>query len=287
MDTIPVRQGHTDTSNSADLGPIIVRRLEELLAGEDMVQPLHRHSFYFILVIEKGSGRHTIDFTSHPIVDGTIFIIRPGQVHELTVTKDSKGFLVQIFDEFYVHTDKLAKQTLKNVSRTNFYRTGDEHVDRIRTFLDTMVREIFEKRPYYEQAIQLTLHLLFIDLLRQQKSASINSGSASTYNQQQLELFQDLIANHFADQKQLSWYARQLHLSVYQLNAVAKATLDKTGSTLINEYILLEAKRYLLATANQINLIAWHLGYEDVSYFIRFFKKHTGYSPEAFRMKFK
>ncbi|WP_293691973.1 hypothetical protein [Spirosoma sp. 48-14] len=84
------------------------------------------------------------------------------QVHELTVAKDSKGFLVQIFDEFYVHTDKLAMQTLKNVSRTNVDQTGEEHVDRICTFLEAIVQEISEKRPYYEQAVQLpfTCYLL-------------------------------------------------------------------------------------------------------------------------------
>jgi YesN/AraC family two-component response regulator len=59
--------------------------------------------------------------------------------------------------------------------------------------------------------------------------------------------------------------------------------MAKTASELINEYIILEAKRYLLATPNQIKEIADQLGYEDVSYFIRFFRKQTGYSPEAFR----
>jgi len=55
----------------------------------------------------------------------------------------------------------------------------------------------------------------------------------------------------------------------------------------ITDHIILEAKRQLLATTSQINQIAGGLGYEDVSYFIRFFKKHTGHSPEAFRQKFK
>jgi AraC-like DNA-binding protein len=83
----------------------------------------------------------------------------------------------------------------------------------------------------------------------------------------------------------VSFYADLLNLSSYQLNAITKATLGKTCSELINEFIILEAKRTLLATSNQVNQIAYHLGYEDVSYFIRFFKKHTGYSPEAFRLK--
>lgn len=74
---------------------------------------------------------------------------------------------------------------------------------------------------------------------------------------------------------------------MYQLNSIAKSMLGKTCSALINAHMILEAKRNLLATANQINQIASHLGYEDVSYFIRFFKKHTGYSPEQFRQNLK
>ena len=66
-----------------------------------------------------------------------------------------------------------------------------------------------------------------------------------------------------------------------------KVTVGKPASKLINDQVLLEAKRYLLATPNQVKDIADHLGYEDISYFIRFFKKHTGFSPEAFRKNFQ
>jgi AraC family transcriptional regulator, transcriptional activator of pobA len=78
-----------------------------------------------------------------------------------------------------------------------------------------------------------------------------------------------------------------MNLSVYQLNAITKATLSKTCSDLITQQIILEAKRCLLATSHQVNQTAYRLGYEDVSYFIRFFKKQTGYSPEAFRHIYK
>lgn len=74
-----------------------------------------------------------------------------------------------------------------------------------------------------------------------------------------------------------------MNLSVYQLNAITKATLGKTSSSIINDYVVLEAKRHLLATSLQVNQVAYQLGYEDVSYFIRFFKKHMGCSPQAFR----
>ena len=85
----------------------------------------------------------------------------------------------------------------------------------------------------------------------------------------------------------MSQYAEMMNLSTYQLNAITRTSLNKTPSELINELIILEAKRNLLATSNQVNQIADELGYEDVSYFIRFFKKHTGHSPEAFRENFR
>jgi AraC family transcriptional regulator, transcriptional activator of pobA len=78
-----------------------------------------------------------------------------------------------------------------------------------------------------------------------------------------------------------------MSLSAYQLNEITKSSIGKTASDLINEHIILEAKRYLLATPNQVKDIADLLGYEDPSYFIRFFKKHTGHSPDAFRQHFK
>ena len=102
-----------------------------------------------------------------------------------------------------------------------------------------------------------------------------------------MEEFIDLLESHLTTLKQVSQYTDLMNLSSYQLNEITKTAVGKTASALIDEYIILEAKRDLLATPNQIKDVADHLGYEDVSYFIRFFKKHTGYSPDAFRRNFK
>ncbi|HRI26073.1 MAG TPA: AraC family transcriptional regulator, partial [Ferruginibacter sp.] len=95
-----------------------------------------------------------------------------------------------------------------------------------------------------------------------------------------------LLETNISSKKNVSDYTALLNLSAYQLNSITKASVGKTVSELINEQIILEAKRYLLATSNQVKDIADQLGYEDPSYFIRFFKKQTGSSPEAFRNNF-
>ena len=88
--------------------------------------------------------------------------------------------------------------------------------------------------------------------------------------------------------KVLYFYSPEMmHLSYFQINKITKETIGKTCSQIINEQILLEAKRNLLGTPNQIHQIDQNLGYEDTRYFIRFFKKHAGVAPETFRKNFK
>jgi AraC-like DNA-binding protein len=135
--------------------------------------------------------------------------------------------------------------------------------------------------------IKANLDIFFIELLRHQPNRKSISNNVNTYTQERLEEFLELLETHIASHKLVSQYADMLSLSNYQLNAITKATLGKTSSEVIDEHIILESKRHLLATSNQVTQVAYNLGYEDVSYFIRFFKKHTGYSPEAFRNNFR
>jgi AraC family transcriptional activator of pobA len=285
MIKIPVRHINSAIKEPSPSGKFIARTLSELLSGNAMIQEIHRHSFYFILVLKKGSGKHTIDFVTYPVTDNSIFIMRPGQVHELTLNKGCEGFLLQFPADYFFDTDNYAKQILKKVAQRNYYTSNVESLIKIFTVIDTIIREELEKKMEYEYVIKTNLQLFFIELLRQESNLSESSKSQSA-NSDILEAFQDLVTNSVSSHKQVNWYASQLHLTTHQLNSITKTTLGKTCLEIINDHILLEAKRYLLGTDNQINQISWHLGYEDVSYFIRFFKKHLGYSPEAFRNNF-
>lgn len=287
MQAIPVRHIKPSIKEPDTSGKFIIWSLSELLSGKDMVQELHRHSFYFILILEKGAGEHVIDFTAHPMIDRSIYIMRPGQVHELKLKAHCKGYLLQFTDEFCLNYDTVTKQILKKISQKNYYLPTVESSKKILSLMQAVLQETSEKKKKYEYAIQINLQLLFIELLRQAYSLADMPDEKTSYQLERLEEFQELVADNISTHKQVLWYAETMNLTAYQLNTIAKTTLGKSGLELINDYILLEAKRYLLATTNQINQISWHLGYEDVSYFIRFFKKHTGYSPEAFRSNFK
>lgn len=264
-----------------------IRKLEDLFKGEDMKYKHHRHDFYFMLILEKAYGNHEIDFINHKISDSSFFIVKPGQVHQLELRKDSTGFIIQFNSEFYHPNEKKTNTLLQKVSAKNFYQLNQECFSKLNILLISSFNEYQNKPEQYIEVIKSNLKILFIQLIRLKSATEQNQNNQDLYIQERLEEFLKLLETNISTHKQVSQYTEMLHLSSYQLNSITKQTLDKTASNLITEQIILESKRYLLTTSNQINHIAHHLGYEDISYFIRFFKKHTGYSPRAFRENFK
>jgi len=285
MERIPIRQIQAARKESDLSESFSIRNITDLHAGEDIIQALHRHDFYYILALQKGSGNHEIDFTPYTVGDHSLFFMRPGQVHRLALKAGTTGYLMQFGDSFYFPPDNGPNRTLRKASALNYYQFTDSGFQRVHRLLTYIFQEYTGKKENYEEVIQANLGIFFIELSRQHSSAP--SGPVNLYLQERLETFLELLKENFLRHKQVSDYAAMLNLSPYQLNAMTKATLGKTCSELINDHIVLEAKRQLLATSNQVNRIADHLGYEDVSYFIRFFKKQTGHSPEAFRHNFR
>jgi len=283
MEKIPIRHINAIQKEPDFSENFSIRDIHGLLAGKDMVQELHRHDFFYILALKKGTGNHEIDFTPYTVCDNSVFFMRPGQVHQLVLKAGSTGYLMQFRVEFYSPHDKESSQLLRKASNRNHYQLDPDRLQKLLSILTYIFQEYKDKQERYQEVIKANMGIFFIELVRKFDSPSHNS--ASLYMQERLEEFLELLQAHIFNHKQVSHYAEMLNHSNWQLNAITKATVGKTCSEIINEYIILEAKRYFLGTSYQVKEIADHLGYEDVSYFIRFFKKHTGLSPNEFRNK--
>ncbi|CAM1343748.1 AraC family transcriptional regulator [Tenacibaculum amylolyticum] len=263
-----------------------ISNLNSLLIEKDMIEKIHRHDFFFVLAIEKGNGEHQIDFTDYAINNHSVFILRPGQVHQLVLKKGSKGYLMFFDSSFYSPKEKLKKEMLLTISRNNYYKLEAETYIRLTTILTYILSEYSNKQIMFRDNIKANLDLFFIELFRKTKNTDIQTNNNS-YAVKTLEKLLEILDIHFYKKHQISYYSKALNLTTYQLNSITKKTLGKSCSQVIKERIILEAKRNLIATSNQINEISYHLGYNDTSYFIRFFKKQTGLTPEAFRQNFK
>lgn len=283
MKNIPVRQINTNSKEPDFTESFSIRDVHDLLAGKDMVHELHRHDYFFILALKKGDGKHEIDFTPYKVCDNSIFFLRPGQVHQLNLKVGCTGYLMEFNPTFYYPNDTASALMLRKASNKNYCQLDIKRVEKLIVILNYVFQEYSDKQEGYQEVIKANLSIFFMEFIRNREITNSSTNTNDLYPQERTDELLELFRTHISTHKQTSQYADMLNLSSYQLNAITKATLGKNCSELINEYIILESKRFLLATSNQVNQIAYHLGYEDVSYFIRFFKKHTGFSPEAFR----
>jgi len=283
MEKIPVR--HIKDSFFEDR--FSIRVIEPLLAKGDLIHELHRHDFYFVLFIKNGTGEHEIDFIKYEVDNYSVFFIRPGQVHQLKLEKGTTGFMLQFTSDFYAPRENPASVVLRKVSNKSHCHLSTERFEKVALLLQAIFQEFTQKQDRYKEVVKASLDILFIELVRQSSNLNKIANEAKLYTQERLEELQDLLEKNIHTKKQVSEYAEMLSMTPYQLNAITKASLQKTGSELINEHIILEAKRMLIGTVNQVNQVADILGYDDPSYFIRFFKKQTGLTPEAFRQNFK
>lgn len=287
MQKIPVRHITSASKEQGKTGRFSIREVEQVLNGKNLVHDLHRHDFYFILAIQKGKGVHEIDFIPHEVSDNSIFFLRPGQVHRLELTAGTTGFLMEFDSTFYQPKSPITDQRWKKAFAKNYCKAEAAGFKKLYSLLINIFDEYTTKQEGFTEAITANLDLVFIEYVRQSQHPKAISKTGSGYAQERFEEFLHLLEVNIGSMKNVSDYADLLNLSPYQLNSITKALVGKTVSDLISEQIILEAKRYLLATPGQVKDVADHLGYEDVSYFIRFFKKHTGHSPEAFRKNFK
>lgn len=283
LQKIPVRH-ITPINEPSLLGDFSIRSLDKLLDGKDMLQPLHRHDFFYLLAVENGSGEHAIDFNSYEITNYTLFFMRPGQVHQLHLNSESKGFLIQFSAEFYFPQNKASLLLLRKASIQNHYQLDKQSFSKLKHTLSTIQQEFTTKKEGYTIVVKSSMDVLLVELTRNQKEPITNQ---NLHLQEKFDKFSQLLETHILNHKQVSEYANMMNLSIYQLNSITKLTVGKTCSQVIDEQVILEAKRCILATSNQISQTAYRLGYEDVSYFIRFFKKHTGYTPDSFRQNFR
>lgn len=287
MEKIPIRSIKPAQKEPDLLGSLSIRNIQELLSEQDLIQELHRHDFFLILALKKGTGNHEIDFTPYEVCDNSIFFMRPGQVHKLFLKAGSSGYLMQFKPDFFYNDTREANQLLRKAGNQIHCRLDDLSFRKLQLMLENIFEEVNSKKENYQEVIKSYLNIFFIEHIRNHQNMDHLSKNSTTYEQERLEEFLALLETNITVNKQVSYYADMLNLSTFQLNSITKATLGKNSSELIDQNIILEARRYLLATSKQVNQIAYQLGYDDASYFIRFFKKHTGYSPEAFRNNFR
>lgn len=255
-------------------------RIEKL---EDRIKPRvpfpHRHDFFQIILITAGSGQHQIDFIRHKVVSNQVFIMKPGQMHSWELSKGVKGYVV----EFNHQSLNLSKTNSDLINLFSF--SPDVHQFRHKhdfqmliKLSEIMIAEFKAQREMHDLCLQGYLLSFVIQIIRsgerlvkQEKTITI------------IENFKQLLENNFKEVHTVGFYAQELGVSSKALTMQLSRSIGKPPRALIQERILLEAKRYLAFSSLSIADIGYKLGFEDANYFTRFFRLHEKKTPALFR----
>lgn len=109
------------------------------------------------------------------------------------------------------------------------------------------------------------------------------AASAPGRSSEAVRRFGQLLDAHFRAHKTVQAYADLLHLTADHLNVLCRQHLGHTASQLVQARVLAEARHLLRHSALPVGEVGYALGFEDASYFVRYFRQHTGHTPAAFR----
>jgi AraC-like DNA-binding protein len=100
-----------------------------------------------------------------------------------------------------------------------------------------------------------------------------------------VEEFNELLQKNYTKERSVRFYADALHTHPNNLNFLVKKYTGSTAKETIADYIILEAKYLLHATALTVKEIAYELGFDDPNYFSAFFRKKVNLSPLQYRLQ--
>lgn len=243
----------------------------------------HKHDFYLVVLITHGTGHHEIDFESYEATPGTLFFLKPGQMHYWSFSEDIEGFVFfhsrDFYDNGYLATNINNYEFYSGSQSTPFVHLSKVKEQAVASLMSVLVDEHRNKELLKWVKIHSLISLIYVEISREYTTK--NTFKNKTYLSK-MRQFEDLVEIHFKETKLVKHYAELLNITEKHLNRITKNCINKTSSQLISERVTLEAKRLLIHGKLNVSQISDTLGFSESSYFIRFFKKQTGLTPLEF-----
>jgi AraC family transcriptional activator of pobA len=250
----------------------------------------HKHNFYLAVLFTAGSGTHEIDFNVYPVSKGSVFFMNPGQMHYWELSEDVEGYLFFHSEPFYnLH---FANQTIQGFPFFHSTRNPPDlqlsltELPEIERQFSRILQEHRSENLYKHHKICSLIDAVYIDLARLYLHADREIPVKANQYAAKLKQLESFIEIHYRHVKLPGTYAAWMNMSSKHLNRITQASLGKTTSALILDRVMLEAKRLLVQSKDNLAQVADQLGYDDYAYFSRVFKKACGETPSEFTKRY-
>ena len=244
-----------------------------------------RLEFDLLVAVEEGTAVHTVDFTDHPLRPGDVLWVRAGQVHQWGAIGDIEGTVV-LFGSHTVDDQTSELIRAQVVRPQNHWSAAELEGSPVPQALELLTLsagvDAGERGDLRQAALAHGLALLLVQLTLVEPPDGV---PAQGLTHEAYGWFRNHIEQHFQEWHKVSEYADRLGYSARTLNRLARQNTGLSAKELIDERVVLEAKRLLSHGDESVAEIAEVLGFDDASNFSSYFRRHTELTPGAFRTR--
>jgi AraC-like DNA-binding protein len=253
---------------------------------------LSKHDFkdFIKVAFVKAGGHAIIDFKEYHLQKDTFFFINMGQYYWFDDSASS-GIMLYYNRDFYcveIHDKEVACDGIlfHNVYDVPAVLMDENSSNELQSILQQIKIEIEQDDSGIEEMLRILLKQIIIKCTRLWKQAHHVAGELARPEVEFSRSFSQLVEWHYTRYHSVADYAALLHITPKALNKRITRNSNTTPNDLIKNRIILEAKRLLVHTQLSIKEISYKLGYDDTSYFTRFFTKQTKVAPQSFKAQY-
>ncbi|MEZ4921411.1 MAG: helix-turn-helix domain-containing protein [Saprospiraceae bacterium] len=237
---------------------------------------------YILVWCSKGKIKMEVDSIEFTIPAECIITITSGQFHRFVETDSGEGVALQFTYDFFCKATRDIELVFQNGLFCHFDRNEVIDVSNhpsIGNHLSSIERELEEKPFQFLTSIHSRIELILVEINR----AKVLMGEEIWKPNALFLEFLELIRSDFQHNRPVKYYAEKLLTTELVLNELSKQHAGKTAQQVMHGLIISEAKRLFFYESHSVKEVAYALGFKDPFYFSNFFKKHTGFSPQAFK----
>lgn len=226
-----------------------------------------------ILLVLEGKADVSVDLEDYHIEKGTVALTTPDIIMEMkSCSMETKVIGIVFKDDIHIGENTIVQT---NVTQWN---------ELLR--MTYLLWDIAHHTPFRQETVRHLLKAFVSNIISIKSEMSTAEGNTMPSRQQQLfQNFKSLVNQHCECERNIPFYADQLHITPHHLSAVIKQTSSRSVMYWVNRAIILRAKVLLRTSGMMSYEVAEHLNFNSSSAFNNFFKRETGMTPKEYQNK--
>lgn len=264
---------------------LFTTHLEEWQDGPQVI------TYGAILICRKGKATVNINYKEWHLHEGAVIAVFPNDVVELKVKSEASLFDVEMLK----YNASLLREASLQLEQTVYSSLREDRCRQDTPVVTNIIDSMFALLKVYfnqsectciSQLVLLQLKAFFVGFHEylQRNPQNRPDDEVKSYRVRELfNRFMMLMERDYKLSRDVNYYADLMHITSKYLTNIVRQVAGHTPKTIIDQYVILQLKMQLQRSSQSIKEIAWEYHFTDVSFFCRYFKKHTGLTPQQMR----